>query len=87
MTFSPTNSQYDIETGRGGRFDKNNPRQINTSLEAYATNTRKLEEIASSFDVTAGYGYDGSRVDYPLFYAEKLSTNLLRGNGGPGAQV
>jgi len=85
--FSPSTAQYDIETGRGGRFWKNNPRQINTVLEAFATYTKKMDNIASSFDVTGGYSYEGSRGDYPEFYAEKLSTNLLAGNGVPGAAV
>ncbi|MBA4070328.1 MAG: SusC/RagA family TonB-linked outer membrane protein [Gemmatimonas sp.] len=87
VTFSPTTAQYDIEVGRGGRFDKNNPRQVNTLLEAFATYTRKMEDLASSFDVTGGYTYEGSRGDYPWYYAEKLSTNLLGSNGVPGAQV
>ncbi|HEY3285960.1 MAG TPA: SusC/RagA family TonB-linked outer membrane protein [Gemmatimonadaceae bacterium] len=87
VTFSPSTAQFDVENGRGGRFDKNNPRQVNTVLEVFGTYTRKMEDIASSFDVTAGYGYGGSHGDYPWFYAEKLSTNLLKGNGVPGAQV
>ncbi len=87
VTFSPSTAQYDIEVGRGGRFDKNNPRQINTVLEVFGTYTRKMDDLASSFDATAGYGYGGSRGDYPWYYAEKLSTNLLKSNGVPGAQV
>jgi iron complex outermembrane receptor protein len=87
VTFSPSTAQYDIEVGRGGRFDKNNPRQVNTVLETFATYTRKMEDLASSFDATAGYSYEGSVGDYPWYYAEKLSTNLLKGNGVPGAQV
>ena len=87
VSFSPSNSQFDIERGRGGRFDKNNPRQTNTLLEAFGTYTRKLSDAGSSFDVTGGYTYENSRGDYPSFYAEKLSTNLLGANGVPGATV
>ena len=86
-TFSPSTSQFDIEGGRGGRFDKNNPRQTNTVLDVFGTYTRKLADIGSTFDVTGGYSYEDSRGDYPSFYAEKLSTNLLGANGVPGAQV
>ena len=87
VSFSPTNSQYDIENGRGGRFDKNNPRQTNTLLELFGTYTRKLADVGSNFDLTGGYTYEDSRGDYPSFYAEKLSTNLLGINGVPGAAV
>ncbi|MDQ8155342.1 MAG: SusC/RagA family TonB-linked outer membrane protein, partial [Gemmatimonadota bacterium] len=87
VTFSPSTSQYDIESGRGGRIDKNNPRQINTVLEVFSTYNRKMEDLASSFDVTGGYSYENSRGDYPSFYAEKLSTNLLGANGVPGSTV
>ena len=87
VTFSPSTAQYDIENGRGGRFDKNNPRQINQVLELFGTYNRKMENLASSFDVTGGYSYEGSHGDYPSYYAEKLSTNLLGANGVPGAQV
>ena len=37
--------------------------------------------------MTGGYTYENSRGDYPSFYAEKLSTNLLGANGVPGATV
>lgn len=87
VTFSPSTAQYEIEQGRGGRFDKNNPRQINTVLETFATYNRKMEDLASSFDVTGGYSYEDSRGDYPSYYAEGLSTDLLGPNGVPGAKV
>lgn len=87
VSFSPTTAQFDIEGGRGGRFDKNNPRQTNTVLDLFGTYTRKLSDAGSAFDVTGGYTYENSRGDYPSFYAEKLSTNLLGANGVPGATV
>ena len=87
VSFSPSTAQFDVEGGRGGRFDKNNPRQTNTLLELFSTYTRKLEDAGSTFDVTGGYTYENSRGDYPSFYAEKLSTNLLGLNGVPGATV
>jgi iron complex outermembrane receptor protein len=85
--FSPTTSQFDIEGGRGGRISKDNPRQTNKVLEVFGTYNRKMVDLASSFDVTGGYSYGGSLGDYPYFYAEKLSTNLLGANGVPGAAV
>jgi iron complex outermembrane receptor protein len=87
VTFSPSTAQFDIEGGRGGRLDKNNPRQTNTVLEAFGTYTRKMEDLASSFDLTGGYSFEDSRGDYPSFYAEGLSSNLLGANGVPGSKV
>ena len=87
VSFSPSTAQYEIEQGRGGRFDKDNPRQSNTVIEAFGTYTRKMADISSTFDVTGGYTYEDSRGDYPSFYAEGLSTNLLGVDGVPGAKV
>ena len=86
-TFSPSTSRYDLRTSRGGRIDKNNPRQTNTLLELFGTYTRKLAGTGSTFDVTGGYTYENSRGDYPSFYAEGLSTDLLSANGVPGAKT
>ena len=48
VSFSPSNSQFDIEGGRGGRFDKNNPRQTNTLLELFGTYTRSCRTPAAA---------------------------------------
>ncbi len=86
-TFSPSTAQQDIESSRGGRFDRNNPRQMNTVFETYANYNRRYAEYKSDVDFTAGYTYEHSNGDYPSFYAQKLTTNLLGLNGIPGAET
>ncbi len=86
-TFSPSTSQQDIEQSRGGRFDRNNPRQVNVVFETFGNYARRLEDLKSDLDLTAGYTYEKSTGDYPSFFAQQLSTNLLGLNGVPGAQT
>ena len=85
--FSPSTSAFDVKNGRGGRFDRNNPRQMNTLLEVFGTWARKLSSSGSSADLTAGYSYEQSLGDFPSFFAEDLSTNLLGSNGVPSAKT
>jgi|JI10StandDraft_1071094.scaffolds.fasta_scaffold03215_11 TonB-linked SusC/RagA family outer membrane protein len=86
-TFSPSTAQSDVESSRGGRIDRNNPRQVNTVFEAFGNYTRKLEGLKSDLDLTAGYTYEKSQGDYSSFFAQKLSTNLLGSSGVPGAET
>jgi iron complex outermembrane receptor protein len=86
-TFSPSTSQQDVESSRGGRFDRNNPRQVNTVFETFANYAKRLAAYKSDLDVTAGYTYEHSAGDYPSFFAQKLTTNLLGLNGVPGAET
>jgi iron complex outermembrane receptor protein len=82
-TFAPSTSQSDIETGRGGRIDRNMPRQVNTLLEVFGNYNRELSFLTSRIDITGGYTFEEQTGDYPSFYAESLSTNLLGPNGIP----
>lgn len=86
-TFSPSTAQQDIESSRGGRIDRNNPRQMNVVFETFANYAHRLVDLKSDLDVTAGYTYEKSAGDYSSFYAQKLSTNLLGINGVPGAET
>lgn len=85
--FSPSTAQQDVESGRGGRFDRNNPRQVNTLLEVFGDYARRFEGLKSDFDVTAGYTNEQSHGDFSSFFAQKLSSNLLGENGVPGAET
>jgi len=84
-TFNPSTTQEDIESGRGGRFSRNQPRTVNTVLEVFGNYARRLDGLKSDVDVTAGYTYEESNGDNPSFFAERLSSNLLGSNGIPGA--
>ena len=83
--FSPSTAQGELETSRGGRFTRNNPRQVNTLLELFGNYTRDIAALNGDLDFTAGYTYEESQGDYPSFFAEKLSSNLLGANGIPSA--
>jgi iron complex outermembrane receptor protein len=86
-TFSPSTAQADVESGRGGRFDRNNPRQVNTLFEMFANYAKRFEGMKGDFDLTAGYTNEYSLGDYSSFFAQKLSTNLLGATGVPGAET
>ena len=86
-TFQPSTAQNQLERNNGGRFDRNLPRQVNTVLELFSNYNRRLESLKGDLDLTAGYTYEESNGDYPSFYAEKLSSDLLGANGIPAAQL
>lgn len=85
--FSPSTAQQDVESNRGGRLDRNNPRQVNTVLELFGNFNRKLEQYESLVDVTAGYTFEQQKGDYPSMWAEDLATDLLGVNGIPSARL
>ena len=85
--FSPATAQQDIESSRGGRFDQNNPRQLNTVFETFANYARHYDAYKSDVDFTTGYTYEQSNGYYPSMFAQKLSTSLLGINGIPGAET
>ena len=85
-TFQPSKAQGQLEQNRGGRFDQNNPRQVNSVLEVFGNYARTVDALAGDINVTAGYTYEQSNGFYPSFYAEKLSSDLLGLNGIPAAQ-
>ena len=83
--FSPSTAQQDLESGRGGRIDRNLPRQVNTVFELFGNYNTKLSLLDSRIDATAGYTYEQQKGDYASFWAESLTTNLLGPNGIPTA--
>jgi iron complex outermembrane receptor protein len=82
-SFSPSTAQQDVESARGGRFDRSNPRQFNTVFELFGNYNRKV--MGATVDLTGGYTYEEQTGDYPYFWAEELSTDLLTINGVPSA--
>lgn len=86
-TFSPSTLQAQVEQGatRAGNFTRTSPEQLSTVLDAYLTYDRDLNRFASVMDVTAGYSTERFRGNYPSFYAQGLTTNLLGPYGVPAA--
>lgn len=85
--FFPSTLESQSETSRFGTFTRNSPSQANTVLEAFANHKRTFARYASEIDATAGYSYERSTGDYPSFYAESLSSDLLGRNGIPASKV
>jgi iron complex outermembrane receptor protein len=84
--FTPSIEYGQISTSNGGNFQRYNPTQMNTVLDAYANYARDLTMLgASSVDLTGGYSYEESRADYPAIIANGLSSDLLGPNGLPTA--
>lgn len=85
--FTPSTAQSQIEGSANtrGNFFRDIPEQQSTILDAYATYDRDLGWLGSSVDVTAGYSTERFRGDYPIIYAEGLSTDLLGQSGVPSA--
>ena len=86
-SFSPSFAQQEVETSRGGRFDRSNPRQFNTVFEAFTNYSRTLGAPSTNLDLTAGYTYEEQAGDYPYFYTQDLSTDLLGIYGVPSGEI
>ena len=86
-SFSPSTAQQEVETSRGGRFDRSNPRQFNTVFEAFGTYARALGAASTNLNLTAGYTYEEQRGDYPYFFTQDLATDLLGINGVPSGEI
>jgi iron complex outermembrane receptor protein len=84
--FLPSNAQGEIETSRGGFFERRNPRQNNTLFELFGTYERRVEALNGTADITAGYTHEFSHGDFPTFRALGLTSDLLGPSGVPPAR-
>lgn len=83
--FYPSTMQWQVETGSLGTIRRNSPTLVSTLFDLFGTYDMALPNFQSHLDATLGYSYEESRGDYPSFYAEGLSSNLLGPSGIPGA--
>jgi TonB-dependent starch-binding outer membrane protein SusC len=84
-TFTPTTLYSQLTSSTPGNIYRNIPEQQNTVLDAFAKYARQFDQLASSFDVTAGYSAERFRGDYPSFSVSGLGSNLLGLYGIPTA--
>ena len=84
-TFTPTTLYSQLTGSTPGNIYRNIPEQQNTVLDAFANYVRRFDQMASSFDITAGYSAERFRGDYPSFSASGLGSNLLGLYGIPTA--
>ncbi len=85
--FFPSTLRSQLEQGLGGTVNRETPSLTNTVLDAYLSYSKPLESLAGIIDLTGGYSYEESRGDYPSFFAQNLSTDLLGPNGVPAAEL
>ena len=84
-TFTPTTLYSQLTGSTPGNIFRNIPEQQNTVLDAFAKYVRLFDQLASSFDITAGYSAERFRGDYPSFSVSGLGSNLLGLYGIPTA--
>ena len=84
-TFTPTTLYSQLTGSTPGNIYRNIPEQQNTVLDAFANYVRRFDQMASSFDITAGYSAERFRGDYPSFSVSGLGSNLLGLYGIPTA--
>ncbi|GAC1516113.1 MAG: TonB-dependent receptor [Gemmatimonadaceae bacterium] len=85
--FFPSTERTQIVRTLGGTVSRTNDSQINTVLDIYANYARPLAPGGNEIDVTAGYSYEQSHGDYPSFFAQGLSSDLLGPFGVPTATL
>lgn len=85
--FYPSYLRWQAEQGLGGTISRSNPSQLNRVLEAYVNYRTRLDRYNSDLVATAGYTYEDSRSDFPSFYAQGLSFDLLGPYGVPAASL
>ncbi len=84
-TFTPTTLYSQLTGSTPGNIYRNIPEQQNTVFDAFAKYVRRFDQLASSFDITAGYSAERFRGDYPSFSVSGLGSNLLGLYGIPTA--
>lgn len=85
--FAPSFVRWQAETGQGGTVSRSTPTDVHTVLELFANYGRTLADYDSDIDLTAGYSYEESRGDFPSFFAQGLSFDLLGPNAVPAAEL
>lgn len=86
-TFAPSILRGQAETSLGGTISRSNPSQVNSVIDAFLNYARPLGSAQSQIDVTAGYSYENSTGDFPSFFAQGLSFDLLGVHGVPAAKL
>lgn len=86
-SFAPSILRGEAETGRNGTISRSSPSQVNSVVDAFLNYVKPLERMQSQIDVTGGYSYENSEGDFPSFYAQGLSFDLLGVNGVPAARL
>lgn len=77
--FAPTDLRAYADT-TAGQLERRNYTRLNSLLDAFLSYDRDLESINSSVSATAGYSFQETHSEFPEFYAQDLSTDVLGPN-------
>ena len=84
-TFAPTFNKNQVNRGLNGTVSRSTPSEFGYSLDTYLTYNTSWD--ANALNVTGGYAYYHLDGEYPSFYAQQLSTDLLGIDGIPSAEL
>lgn len=85
VSFTPNDLHSQTKTGNFGNYSSSTPNEANGVFEAYLNYAAPLGFAPGNVDLTGGYSYAQTHREYPSFYENGLSTNLLQDNGVPTA--
>jgi TonB-linked SusC/RagA family outer membrane protein len=83
--FAPSINKGEIEGGSNGTVSRRNPTENSWLSDVYLTYNRDWGE--HGLTATGGYSYQQWRTDYPSFYAQQLSSDMLGLDGIPSANL
>jgi len=83
VTFYPNNIHYETKNGTFGSYFRAKPSQTNVLVETYLDYRPPVNLGPGNLDVTGGYSYSQSHLEYQSINATQLKNNLLRDNGIP----
>ncbi|MFB6278934.1 MAG: SusC/RagA family TonB-linked outer membrane protein [Salinibacter sp.] len=78
--FASTDLRAFADTSSPGRLERRNFSRSKMLLDAFLSYDRDFDAISSSFSATAGYSWEEQSAEFPEFYAENLSFDVLGPN-------
>jgi iron complex outermembrane receptor protein len=81
--FAPSTDKNQINRGTYGTVSRNTPTEYGTLFDGFLTYDKAW--AVHTFNLTGGHAYHQVRTDYPSFYAQELSSDLLGADGVPAA--
>jgi len=85
LQFSPSTLHGQTKNANFGNFTRNAQSQTTGVFETYLNYAAPLGVMPGTIDLTGGYSYSQSHSEYPNFYENTLSSDLLRIFGIPNA--
>lgn len=84
--FRPSFLRGEAEGGTPGFVSRADNTAVNLLLDAFLNYGHRFDDLATDWDVTAGYSYDEGTAEFPYFEAQGLDFDLLGTSGIPAAE-